>query len=144
MLASVGAYAGSGLLVLPAEMAFSIKILHTASDLALLFGLTWVLLRLRQFLARFPQTIVALAGTGTLLQLVAWPLVTWLGRDPGQVERSGWPLLLFVLLFGWSIAITAHIIRQALEVSRGQSVLVVMLYLLGSIFLTNVVLARLG
>ena len=49
-----------------------------------------------------------------------------------------------VLLFGWSIAVTAHIIRLALEVSRGRSVLVVMLYLLASIFLTNVVLARLG
>lgn len=144
LLASVAAYAASGLLVLPTEMPFSIRFLHTGTDVLLLFGLTWLLLTLRGMLARLPQTIGALAGTGTLLQLVAWPLVTWLTRGPPNGEQVGWPMLLFVALFGWSIAVTAHIIRQAIEVNRAQSLLIVMVYLVASIFLTNVVLARLG
>ncbi len=143
LLATVAAYALSGLLVLPAEMTVSIKFLHTAMDVALLFGLTSLLLRMRNFLVRLPQTIGALAGTGTLLQLVAWPLVNWLNGAP-TADQSGLPLLLFIALFGWSIAVTAHIIRHALEINRAQSVLVVMVYLLASVFITNVVLAKLG
>ncbi len=144
LLATVAAYALSGLLVLPAEMSVSIKFLHTATDVALLFGLTSLLLRMRNFLVRLPQTIGALAGTGTLLQLVAWPLVSWLAAEAPTADRSGLPLLLFIVLFGWSIAVTAHIIRHALEINRAQSVLVVMVYLLASVFITNVVLAKLG
>ncbi len=64
----------------------------------------------------------------------------------GEPENQGVGVanLVFLALFGWSLVIMTHILREALEVSRGVAILVVVGYLIVSVVATNSLLAALG
>jgi GAF domain-containing protein len=129
------AYGLSGLLVSLITLAAPAALFLTLLDLALLSGLTYGLLRFRGYLERLSQTLTALFGAGTLLQLVALPLVIWLtqesvARTAGQEAMPELPSLLYFFLFGWNIAVLAHIVRQALSFTLGGGLLCALGYIL--------------
>lgn len=84
-----------------------------------------LLLRMRAHPERLPQTLLALAGTGILLGLLAF--VFLLQADP----ETNQPLLALVwfAIFGWSLAVDAHIYRHALGIPLSQGVLVAVVIL---------------
>ena len=97
------------------------------------FGLVAFLLNLRNFQARLPQTLTALAGTGFIFGLLSLLILTRI--DPGKAQPD---LALFYLgLFGWSLAVDAHIYRHALSIKMGIGVLLAVL-----IFAVNFMLLR--
>ena len=136
-------YCAAGLLVFTVHGTFSMAVIQAIGDLLLLSCVAWLLLRLRRRVERFPQTLTALAGTGALLGLIAWPVVMWLAREPEQ-QQAGFANLVFLALFGWSLVVMTHILRAALEVSRGRAILAVAGYLALSVIATNYLLATLG
>lgn len=94
-------------------------------------GAVWLFLRLRFKTERFVQTTTGIYGTTALLRLISWPISEWnrrLGEDPNQVV----PMLLMWLLALWALAVTARILRDALEVDF----MVAVLYTLGAEILT--------
>jgi hypothetical protein len=109
-------------------------------DLALLLVFATSLLYLTAKTARLNQTLTALAGTGTLLGLIALPLVQLLfkGQESGQLSLLA--SVFWLLLFGWSLLVVAHIMRHALAVSLpvalGVSILytLVAMQIIGAIF----------
>ncbi len=124
--------------------------LQAIADTALMIGFTWALLAVRSHLPRFSQTLTALAGTGTLLGLVALPVLAWLMRVADPADQTSAdpsavvPSLLLLFLMGWSIAVVAFILRHALDVQRSISVVLAVAYLVLSFALSNALLARGG
>jgi hypothetical protein len=113
-------------------------LLSSLVDTALLMGMAGGLLAARGYMARLQQTLIALMGAGILLGVLALPLLLWLDTAAQQVGFS--PGLAALLLSGfmiWNIAITAHIMRQALSVSFTVGVLVAVIYALVSIQVMN-------
>ena len=97
------------------------------------FSLVALLLNFRNLQARLPQTITALAGTGFIFGLLSLLILARI--DPGQSQPN---LALFYLgLFGWSLAVDAHIYRHALSIKMGIGVLLAVL-----IFAANFMLLR--
>jgi len=86
-------------------------------DLALLLIFAISLLSLVGKINRLIQTLTALVGTGTLLGLIALPLVQVLTREQVSEELVFLVSMLWLLLFGWSLLVVAHIMRHALSVS---------------------------
>jgi len=73
------------------------------------------------------QTCTALAGTGTLFNLMALPLFDWFAsKQTGQALY----LLLFVALLIWSLSVMAHIFKHALAISFPASMMVSILLIL--------------
>jgi hypothetical protein len=119
----------STLLALPGySLATSLQIATT--DLLLLLLFAGSVLYLTGNLARIYQTLSALAGAGTLLGLLALPLVQSLygARESGQVSLA--VLLLWLLLMGWNLLVVAHIVRHALSVILPIAVGIAVLYTL--------------
>lgn len=85
------------------------------TDTALLAALTLSLLYTHGRMVRIPQTLAALAGSGTLLGLIALPPTYWLFslRDTGSDQTL--PILLLLALIVWSLVVMGHIIRSALS-----------------------------
>lgn len=82
-----------------------------------------VMLRLRGFPERLPQTISALAGTGVLLGLLAHVLLLQANPEVNQpLLGLGW-----FAVFIWSLVVDAHIYRNALAVSLSVGVLIAVL-----------------
>jgi hypothetical protein len=86
-------------------------------DLGLLIAFAAALLYLWGKTERLNQTLTALAGSGALLGLIALPLVQVLfaGQEAGQVPP--FIILLWFLLYGWSLLVVTHITRHALSIS---------------------------
>lgn len=133
-------YGCSGLLVMLVSMQPAVAFLQTAMDIILLTGLTYGILTLQGYGPRFVQTLTALLGVGTLLGLVALPLVVWI--DNGTVAGEGieLPSLLFWLLLGWSIAVMAHIFQHALSTTRWVGMAYALAYLLISVVLSSLLI----
>ncbi len=64
---------------------------------------------------RIPQTLTALAGTGALINIIAMPVVYAMA----EARRAGTPVegvaLAWLLVFVWSLFVSAHIYRHALN-----------------------------
>lgn len=84
-----------------------------------------VMLRFRGHPERLQQTLLALAFAGIVLGLLAYLLL--IQADP-QAQQP-FMFLVWFAIFGWSLAIDAHILRHALSVSMSTGVLLAVLLL---------------
>lgn len=126
-------YGLSSLLSLLSTVEPPLALFQAVLDAALLAGLTYGLLRVTGHRPRFLQTLTALAGTGTLLGLIAWPLTLWMQTEAAADTGTGLSFLLFFLLLLWSIAVIAHILRHALSTTLGMGLLYTLGYLMISV-----------
>ncbi len=87
-------------------------------------------------MARLTQTLTALFGTGTLLGLIALPVIQLLASG-----QAGQPSLLagmlWLLLFGWNLLVVAHIMRHALSVNFPAATGIAILYTLVAMQIIN-------
>lgn len=108
-------YAAVSLLVSTQSYEFPRALLLAGVDLGLLVGFVWLLLYLQGKVARFNQTLSAMAGTGSIMGLVALPLLVMASPETvsGPVPASLVSVWLLLLL--WNLFVMAHIIRHALS-----------------------------
>ena len=125
------AYGLSGLLVLLVSTPAPVALLQILLDIALLSGSLYLGLILGRHPKRFEQTLSALTGTGSLMGLLALPLMIWIVGQ-GSGGDTTLPSLLMLVLMAWSIAVMAHILRHAFETSIWLGAL----YALGYTFLS--------
>jgi hypothetical protein len=87
--------------------------------------------------ARLTQTLTALSGTGTLLGLIALPVIQLLasGKESGQPALLAG--MLWLALFGWNLIVVAHIVRHALSVNFFVATGIAILYTLVAMQIIN-------
>lgn len=96
-------------------------------DLLLVATVTAGLLWAKGLFNRYQQTLSAVTGCGTVFNVLSVPLVYGGGLEtmaPEQAEVLAAPILLLSIAFScWSFAVSVHIIRHALSLSVGRSIL---------------------
>ena len=104
-----------GVCVAAVDLRFGPALVAGVTDTALMCGLTTALLMLCKLQARAVQTLTALAGAGTVIGFLAFPISLWLHDAEAAHEPS--PALMVVLLavLAWSLAVSGHILRHALS-----------------------------
>lgn len=83
----------------------------------LLAAFTTVLLYLQRVPARITQTLTALAGAVTVVDVLGLPVLGWLESAQAAGGDQSLPALLLILLTGWSLTVQGHILRHALSAS---------------------------
>ena len=136
-------YVFAGVLGFSVQGTFGMSLLQTLADVAMVAGLTWLLLRWRRLPARFPQTFTALTGSGAIIGFIAWPVIIWLSSQ-AEAGGSGVANLVYLGLFGWSLAVMTHILREALDIARGAAIGLVLVYIVASVVLMNWLLSAFG
>jgi hypothetical protein len=79
---------------------------------------------------RFLQTATALLGTGAIMNLVTIPVhqvLTGAEKGGGQAMVGG---ALFLVLLGWQLAVTGHILRYALSIRLAGGIAIAVVYFL--------------
>lgn len=100
-------------------------IVTVATVQVIVFGVViWIALKIRRMPERWNQTISALYGTGSLLQLVGWPVSSWFEQVRSTPEQATMPVLLVFALGVWFLAIMANVTRHAMEVSIGKGLVI--------------------
>ncbi len=88
-------------------------------SLAVVVGGVWLLLKMRQFEARFIQAALAISAAALLFRLLAIPVqmaMTPLPDDLTQLsDAQTVGTMILAGLGGWSLAVTGHVLRHALE-----------------------------
>ena len=130
-------YVLSGALLLVSDGSWPAAVTEAALELGLLIGSCQLLLRLYHHPARYPQTITAITGAGTLLTLIAWPISLWLLHEAGSPSGQALPAFLHLLLLVWQIRVLAHIWKHALNTTYAQALAWAVLYIFLSALILN-------
>lgn len=116
--------------------ALGIALAASVSSTLLVLGTVYVLLRMRGLQARFVQAGTALAAATLLFSILAIPAqfaLSPLPQDPTAFTGSQLSMLLLVAALGcWSLAVTAHILRNALDRTFFQGLMVALLINFGT------------
>lgn len=86
-------------------------------DIALLLGFVWFILSFKGLYSRFNQAATALAGTGALMGLIAWVLLSWQTQLLNQHASISLVSLLLLAHLVWHLAIIAGIVRHTLSIT---------------------------
>jgi len=136
-LGSVLALVGVSLMVATTLYPVRLALVRIGLDLLLQVVVVASLLHWAGHPRRFRQTFAAMCGTGVLLILLMWPLIDILqDRSPEETLTGAATIGLFGL-YGWSVAVIAHILRHALELRMGQAVLLALGYFIGSVIVVE-------
>lgn len=103
------------------------KLSFASIQVSLLTIVVWVMLSINKHAERVMQTLIAMYGSGTLIQLLMWPFRARIDptlEDPAQLQGEQLPLIA-VMVFGiWSFIVMIHIYRNALDTTRGKAILI--------------------
>ncbi|MGA7799338.1 MAG: hypothetical protein WCC36_00870 [Gammaproteobacteria bacterium] len=124
LLAYLAVNVALSLLSWPLRQALAVSL----TDLLVLSLFAWAALQWRGKPARFRQTLTALAGTGTVLGLLALPTVAALMAAHRAGGGSGLLGLAWLALLVWSLVVLGHILRHALALSFATGIALGVLY----------------
>jgi len=131
MMLCIAAYLLMGLVISLLDQTFGLALMSAGIDTALLIGLAYLALWIRNYQGRAVQTVTAFAATGTVFELIGWPLVAYLQQtsadDPSSLS------LLLLLLIVWNISVIGHILRHAVDIPMWVGTGVALLYIYTSI-----------
>lgn len=123
------------------DMSLRISLWIGISDLVVLMTFLYLLLRTNNYLPRYQQTLMAMAGTGSLLGLLAMPLLWAFHQYAEQSDTANFILFALMLVMFWSLMVTAHIIRRALETTAPKAVALSVLYVVLAIIINGLVMS---
>ena len=106
-------YLGVGLATAALNESLAHALVTVFVDFALLLGLAYAGLWVRDLKGRTTQTITALTGTGTIVGIVQLPLMAWLYSL--EADTVSIAPLLFLIFMVWVVLIIGHIMRHALS-----------------------------
>ena len=117
---ALAAYAGSTLLALVIFRGTAYGLPIAVLSAALLGLVVWLIMYLKGFPERVPQTIAAVAGTGTLMNLVVLPLYLLVAF--GGTRSMVLAVFVNTAAVAWSLIVVSHIFRRALDERIGPAV----------------------
>ncbi len=112
------------------ESSYAVAMQRALLDLGITALFIYGGLLFQKATTRFQQAFSALAGSGAVINLVA--VVLMLGHSPGE-PASSLLTFMYLLLFGWSVALCAHIFKHTFDLERAGSTLVAIVYIIFAI-----------
>ena len=112
---ALAAHVVVGTVVAAVNLELSLALAAGIVDTALMCGLTTGLLMLRTLRERTVQTLTALAGAGSVIGVLAYPVSLWLHEAHQSDTLSLGHSVLLIAVLAWSLTVSAHILRHALS-----------------------------
>jgi len=111
------------------------------AEVLLMMTVTGLLLKFRSHQSRYTQTLTALAGTGSLIAIVGFPVIWWFFQIEPEQQATSYAMLLMVVLMFWSLMVTAHIFRQSLDIKAGTAAMLTIAYTVVTLLVTGLVMS---
>ncbi len=134
-------YFSVGTLVSHVDHPWSAALFASLSDTLLLLSVCWLLVSVRGLSERFLQTATAMAGTGAIMGLFGLPIFLLFRQVESQGQLTSLVLLLVLILMFWSLFITAHIFRHALEIRPGMAAILTVAYTILSLVVVGLTIS---
>ncbi|NOQ94284.1 MAG: hypothetical protein GQ547_06580 [Methylophaga sp.] len=111
------------------------------AEVLLMIIATGLLLKFRGCSARYTQTLTALAGTGSCIAIVGFPIIWWFYQIEAEKQATSFAMLLMVGLMFWSLMVMAHIFRQSLDIKAGAAAMLTFAYTILTLLVTGLVMS---
>lgn len=140
----LGVYFLTGVLSMLPSATVMQALLMMCVDILILMSFCWICLQLFKRHSRFNQMMAAILGTGSLFQLLAWPLMFYF--EIAKAKQVVVPELGFMLLvlISWNLAVYAHIFRETLGIRLYAAFLITLSYAIISITSRQLLFPELG
>jgi len=137
-------YFVTGVLSSLPSSSFGQSVLMMCVDIFVLMLFCWGCLQIFRKLSRFNQMMTAILGTGSLFQLLAWPLMFYF--EIAQAKQVIVPELGFLLLMliSWNLAVYAHIFRESFGIRLYAAFFITLAYAVISVTLRQLLFPELG
>jgi hypothetical protein len=123
------------------EYNWEMSLLTSLTDMLMMIFVTILLLKFRKLLNRYQQTITAMAATGSLIGIVGMPLLFSSKGLTEQSEFIGLVMMLLVMVLLWSMMVTAHIFRNALQVKPVTAVMITVAYTIANMMVVGLTMS---
>jgi len=130
-----------GIIVNRLDSDWNTSLFVSVVDVLVLMVVAGLLLKFRGFEARYTQTVTALAGTGSCIAIIGFPIIWWFYQIEAEQQATSYAMLLMVTLMFWSLMITAHIFRQSLEIKAGTAAMLTIAYTVVALLVTGLVMS---
>ncbi len=128
-LATVIAFAAFfALLINLVNLPFERAIMAVILNLGVVIIITHLILWFYNKPSRLIQTLTALMGAGIVISIFGIPVVVMLQYSQNNNVNLSSGIFLWLVLFVWEIAVTAHILRHALSTTFLQGFIISILY----------------
>lgn len=134
-------YFAVGTLVSHVDHPWSASLAASLSDTLLLLAVCWLLLYFRGLSGRFLQTSAAMAGSGAIMGMLGLPIFLLFRQVESQGQVTSLVLLLVLILMFWSLFITAHIFRFALDIRPGMAAVLTVAYTILSLLVVGLTIS---
>ena len=138
---SLLAYFIIGVVISRIDQNWDVSLFSSLTDTLVMIVASLLFLQFRGVKARFQQTVTALAGTGSCIGLVGIPVVYFFNIVKENEQFAGLAMLLLIALMIWSLMVTAHIYRTALEIKPGTAVILTVAYTIISLMLVGLTIS---
>lgn len=108
-----------GVIVSRLDSAWDVSLFASLADVLVMMVFVWLILSFRDLQKRYKQTLTAMAGAGSCIGIVGIPIVMLFNQVSEQERLSNYTMLLMIAVMFWSLMVTAHIFRFALEIKPG-------------------------
>lgn len=120
------------------------SMLISVADLLILFTFVLLLLQVRKKLPRFRQTVTAIMATSSLLGVLVLPFLALFYQYDDTTQAASWLLFALMVIMLWSLMVTSHIFRRALNCSAPISVAWTLLYVAISVIGSGLVMSAIA
>jgi len=111
------------------------------ADVVVMMIATALLLKFRGYQTRYIQTLTAMAGTGSCIALIGFPIIWWFYQIDAEQQATSLAMLLMVALMFWSLMVMAHIFRQSLDIKAGTAAMLTISYTVVTLLVTGLVMS---
>ena len=135
------AYFILGVIVSRLDSAWDVSLFTSLADVLVMMVFVWLILSFRGLQKRYKQTLTAMAGAGSCIGFVGIPIVMLFNQVSEQERLSNYTMLLMIAVMFWSLMVTAHIFRFALEIKPGMAAMLTLAYTILSLIVVALVIS---
>ncbi len=110
------------------DSAWDVSLFTSLIDVLVMMAFVWLLLSFRGLQARYKQTLTAMAGTGSCIGIVGIPVLVLFYQMSEQDRLYNYAMLLLIAVMFWSLMVTSHIFRTALEIKPSLAAVLTLAY----------------
>jgi hypothetical protein len=122
------------------DVSWNTSLLISLADILVMIIFVSLLLNFRNLKVRYVQVITALAGSGCVMTIVAFPVMWWFYQTDPEQQATSFAMMMIALLI-WGLMVVAQIFRHALDVSSGTATIITIVYISISILVTGLVMS---
>jgi hypothetical protein len=130
-----------GVIVSRLDSAWDVSLFTSLADVLVMMVFIWLILSFRGLQKRYKQTLTAMAGVGSCIGIVGIPIVMLFNQVSEQERLSNYTMLLMIAVMFWSLMVTAHIFRFALEIKPGMAAMLTLAYTILSLIVVALVIS---